>query len=97
MAYFALSLKTYADLRWQMDVGAVQNMLTRAGRRLGTVEPSGVVSRPYVRNFLDDPQWGLKSLKASNIDPLRSKKATSQVASCVIYLLVKKTTLKVIV
>ena len=85
LAFFARSLKMYADLGWPMDVLATQHMFSRAAKGMGVTNTpwkpgdEHVVSRSYVTKFLNHPKWELKTLKASNIDPLRSKKATSQV------------------
>lgn len=86
LAYFARSLKIYADLGWPMDVRAAQRMMSRAAKAMGVTDTMWkpgdeyVVSRSYVTSFLNNPKWELKTLKASNIDPQRSKKASSQVS-----------------
>ena len=80
--YFARALKVYNDMGWPMDYAAIQLMFSQAARKKKRVDwkpgDPHVVSRTYVANFVkNSPE--LRAYKASNIDPLRSKKATATV------------------
>jgi hypothetical protein len=80
--YFARALKVYNDMGWPMDYQAIQLMFSQAAQKMKRVDwkPGDpyVVSRTYVTNFVKfSPE--LRAYKASNIDPLRSKKATASV------------------
>ena len=82
--YFARALKVYNDMGWPMDYQAVQLMFSQAAKQKKRVDwkpgDPHVVSRTYVANFVkSSPE--LRAYKASNIDPLRSKKATATVWS----------------
>lgn len=84
--YFARALMLYADMGWPMDQQAVRLMLSNAAKKMGRVDwrrgDTYVVSRTYVAAFIKSrPE--LRTYKSSHIDPLRSKKATSQVCVCV--------------
>ena len=81
-AFFARALKLYAELGWPMHVKQIARMFTSAAKE--TSPPRRVNGHPwecsesYVREFLKDfPE--LRTYKASNIDPICSKKATAQV------------------
>ena len=84
--YFARSLKLYADMGWHMDHQAIQLMFSQSAREKKRVDwrqgDPYVVSKTYVADFLKDERYGLRNYKAGHIDPLRSKKATTQVCMC---------------
>lgn len=79
--YFASSLKLFADMGWPMDYQQVQHMFLQAATDMGFVDwktGKAGVSKSYCRRFVKSREE-LKAYKTSNIDPLRSKKATEQV------------------
>ena len=78
---FEATLKLYADLGWPLDIEACQEMMLKHLMQKGTPdwmtdEPH--VSLSYVHAFLRGCP-DLKRFKASNIDPIRAKKATPEV------------------
>jgi hypothetical protein len=86
LQYFARALKLYADLGWPMDYDAIRQMFSEAAAESGRVDwkrgDAYVCGETYVRDFVKSrPE--LKASKAGHVDPLRAKKATSQVCICV--------------
>lgn len=82
--YYAAALKLYGDLGWPMEFARIRDMFADAVRRDQRIDPlTGVLyktSISYVRDFVNSrPE--LMAIKASHIDPLRSKKATAQVSA----------------
>lgn len=85
LEYEARALKLYAELGWPMDYAAVQYMLSQAARGKGamnwkkeTLGSNYLVSKSYAKNFVKSrPE--LHAYKFGHIDPIRAKKATSQV------------------
>lgn len=82
-AYFARALKIYADMGWPMDLQGLRMWFSDAAAEMKRVDwKTGqpyVVGRTFVYDFLKaHPE--LTTYKASNIDPLRAKKASETVS-----------------
>ena len=80
--YYAASLKLYGDLGWGMEYALIREMFLVAIEKDQRIDPvTGElyhIGITYVREFINSrPE--LMALKASHIDPLRSKKATAEV------------------
>lgn len=82
LLFFERYLITMAEMGWPMDFAGLQRMFSVASKEAGRVDwKSGdayVVSKSYVRKFVHS-RPSLKAYKASNIDPLRAKKASLSV------------------
>lgn len=82
LLFFERYLITMAEMGWPMDFAGLQRMFSVASKESGRIDwKSGdayVVSKSYVRKFVYS-RPSLKAYKASNIDPLRAKKATLSV------------------
>ena len=80
--YFASAIKMYGDLGFPMEYWQIQAMMYKTVKKRGLVDwKTGelfTVSPTYVRDFVNS-RPDLKAYKASNIDPLRTKKATETV------------------
>ena len=72
----------YAEMGWPLDFAAIQRLMSKTADLLGRTDwKTGlpfVVSSSYVRKFVRRSP-SLKSYKTSNIDPMRSKKASLSV------------------
>ena len=75
-------LAMYGDLGWPLSNKMVAARMTKFLRSMGRVNEYGQpidVSAKYARKFVKNRPM-LKAMKTSNIDPLRSKKATVEVS-----------------
>lgn len=83
LEYFARALKLYADMGWPLDYQQIRHMFSHAAARMKRVHWEAghayVCSTTYVADFVNSRDE-LKAFKASHVDPLRAKKATSQVS-----------------
>ncbi|KAL1505120.1 hypothetical protein AB1Y20_008879 [Prymnesium parvum] len=82
LLFFERYLIMMAEMGWPMDFAGLQRMFSVASKQSGRIDwKSGdayVVSKSYVRKFVYS-RPSLKAYKASNIDPLRAKKASLSV------------------
>ena len=85
LLFFERTLIKYGELGWPMDIKAIQRLFSKHAKETGRSDwKSGdpyVVCETYVRDFVKS-RPALMAFKASNIDPLRSKKATATVGAC---------------
>ena len=82
LKYFETGLGELAELGWPMEYKQIQQMFNAALKKDGRedlLERPVDVSIDYVRKFVKDRPT-LSMFKASNIDPLRSRKATCEVS-----------------
>ena len=82
LKYFEIGLGRLAELGWPMEYSQIQHMMNAAlkeAERVNLLKLPIDVSFEYVRKFVRDSAI-LSMFKASNIDPLRSRKATSEVS-----------------
>ena len=82
LKYFEMGLGRLAELGWPMEYSQIQHMMNAAlkeAERVNLLKMPIDVSFEYVRKFVRDSAI-LSMFKASNIDPLRSRKATSEVS-----------------
>ena len=81
LKFFETGLGELGELGWPMEYRQIQLMFNSALHNSGRVDLQGRpldVSIDYVRKFVKDRPT-LSMYKASNIDPLRSRKATTEV------------------
>ena len=82
LKYFEIGLGELAELGWPMEYRQIQQMLNAAlkdAKRVDLHQRPIDVSIDYVRKYVRDRPT-LAMFKASNIDPLRSRKATCEVS-----------------
>ena len=85
LLFFERTLIKYGEMGWPMEYRAIQRLFSTTAKEMGRVDwKSGdayVVSETYVRAFVKRRPT-LRALKTTNIDPLRSKKASVTVGPC---------------
>ena len=82
--YFSSALHLYGDMGWPMDYQQIRRLMADSAKEKGLIDwntgKPPEVSLSYARKFVQS-RGDLKAYKASNIDPLRSKKATEEVCA----------------
>ena len=84
LEYLASALRLYGDMGWPMDYQQIRGLMRDIAEEKGLVDwktgKAPDVSLSYAREFVQS-RGDLKAYKASNIDPIRSKKATEEVCA----------------
>lgn len=82
LEYLASALRLYGDMGWPMDYQQIRGLMRDIAEEKGIIDwktgKTPDVSLSYAREFVQSRDE-LKAYKASNIDPIRSKKATEEV------------------
>jgi hypothetical protein len=82
LEYFSSALHLYGDMGWPMDYQQIRGLMADSAKEKGLIDwktgKPPEVSLSYAREFVQS-RGDLKAYKASNIDPIRSKKATEEV------------------
>ena len=82
LEYLASALRLYGDMGWPMDYQHIRGLMRDIAEEKGIIDwktgKTPDVSLSYAREFVQSRDE-LKAYKASNIDPIRSKKATEEV------------------
>ena len=82
LKYFEIGLGRLAELGWPMEYSQIQHMMNAAltkAERVDLLQMPIYVSFEYVRKYVRERPT-LAMFKASNIDPLRRRKATCEVS-----------------
>jgi hypothetical protein len=88
LEYLASALRLYGDMGWPMDYQQIRGLMRDIAEEKGIIDwktgkaPDVSLSYWYAREFVQS-RGDLKAYwyKASNIDPIRSKKATEEVCA----------------
>ena len=80
----ASALRLYGDMGWPMDYQQIRGLMRDIAEEKDIIDwktgKAPDVSLSYAREFVQS-RGDLKAYKASNIDPIRSKKATEEVCA----------------